>query len=122
MQEEIFGPVVTIHVYPDHECEEMLHTVNETSEYGLTGSVFSKDREFTVRAMQVLKHSAGNFYLNDKSTGSVVGHQPFGGARGSGTNDKAGAASYMLKWVSPMSIKETLAPQTEWSYPSIDHE
>ncbi|CAI7991044.1 Delta-1-pyrroline-5-carboxylate dehydrogenase, mitochondrial [Geodia barretti] len=120
MQEEIFGPVLTVYVYPDSEAEEMLEVVNSTSVYGLTGAVFSNDRYFILKAMSVLRHSAGNFYINDKSTGSVVGQQPFGGSRGSGTNDKAGAVSYLQKWVSPMSVKEATAPCTEWSYPSVD--
>lgn len=120
MVEEIFGPVVTIFVYPDSQVEQMLQTVNETSPYGLTGAVFANDRYFIEKAMSVLRQSAGNFYINDKSTGSVVGQQPFGGSRGSGTNDKAGAASYLQKWVSPMAIKETLVPYTEWGYPSVD--
>lgn len=120
MQEEIFGPVLTVYVYPDSQVEEMLEVVNSTSVYGLTGAVFSNDRYFIQRAMSVLRHSAGNFYINDKSTGSVVGQQPFGGARGSGTNDKAGSGLYLQKWVSPITIKETLTPCTEWSYPSVD--
>jgi len=94
--------------------------VNETSIFGLTGSVFARDRSFIGKAISILRHSAGNFYINDKCTGSVVGQQPFGGARGSGTNDKAGGPSYMLKWVSPVAIKETFVPYTDWGYPSMD--
>jgi len=112
--------VLTVYVYPNDECEETLHLVNETSIFGLTGSVFARDRSFIGKAISILRHSAGNFYINDKCTGSVVGQQPFGGARGSGTNDKAGGPSYMLKWVSPVAIKETFVPYTDWGYPSMD--
>lgn len=120
MEEEVFGPVLTVYVYPDKDWEQTLHLADTTSIYGLTGAVFGSDRAFIAKALEILRHSAGNFYINDKSTGSVVGQQPFGGARGSGTNDKAGAGSYLQRWVSPLSIKETTVPVTQWSYPSID--
>jgi 1-pyrroline-5-carboxylate dehydrogenase len=119
MQEEIFGPVLTVYVYPENQWEDCLHTINTTSPYGLTGSIFSQDRSVVRKAMSVLRHAAGNLYINDKSTGSVVGQQPFGGARASGTNDKAGSMFYLLRWVSPITIKETTVPLTEWTYPSV---
>ena len=122
MCEEIFGPVVTVHVYPDAKWEETLRLVDDTSPYGLTGAVFSKDRAELRRALEVLRHSAGNFYLNDKPTGAVVGQQPFGGSRASGTNDKAGSALNLLRWVSARSIKETFVPATDYRYPSMDAE
>jgi 1-pyrroline-5-carboxylate dehydrogenase len=117
MREEIFGPVVTIYVYQDDEWSEMLDLVDETSPYGLTGAVFSQDREATLEAMDVLRHAAGNFYINDKPTGAVVGQQPFGGARASGTNDKAGSPLNLLRWLSPRSVKETFDPPTDYRYP-----
>ncbi|KAL5491336.1 hypothetical protein EMCRGX_G016608 [Ephydatia muelleri] len=119
-EEEIFGPVLSVYVYHDKDWESVLHLVDETSPYGLTGSVFARDRAAIQKASAVLRNSAGNFYINDKSTGAVVGQQPFGGARASGTNDKAGAAPYLLRWVSPVTIKETFVPITDWSYPSVD--
>jgi len=117
MDEEIFGPVLTVYVYPADDVDAALDLVDTTSPYGLTGAVFSPDRNFINHAMQKLENTCGNFYINDKSTGSVVAQQPFGGARGSGTNDKAGMASYMQRWTSPLSIKESLAPLPHWSYP-----
>ena len=117
MCEEIFGPVVTVHVYPDARWEETLRVVDQTSPYALTGAVFSKDRSEARRAMDVLRHAAGNFYINDKPTGAVVGQQPFGGSRQSGTNDKAGSALNLLRWVSARSIKETFVPATDYRYP-----
>lgn len=117
MCEEIFGPVVTVHAYPDGKWEETLDLVDRTSPYGLTGAVFSGDREEARRAMDVLRHAAGNFYVNDKPTGAVVGQQPFGGSRASGTNDKAGSALNLLRWVSARSIKETFVPPTDYRYP-----
>ncbi|HKK93828.1 MAG TPA: L-glutamate gamma-semialdehyde dehydrogenase [Longimicrobiales bacterium] len=117
MREEIFGPVVTIHVYDDEDWSDTLQLVDETSPYGLTGAVFSQDREATLEAMDVLRHAAGNFYINDKPTGAVVGQQPFGGARASGTNDKAGSALNLLRWLSPRSVKETFDPPTDYRYP-----
>lgn len=117
MEEEIFGPVMTIYVYPDKQFEETLHLCDQTSPYGLTGSVFSKDREALNRACRILRYAAGNFYFNDKPSGAVVGQQPFGGARGSGTNDKSGSHLNLLRWTNPRTIKETLIPPTEFTYP-----
>ena len=116
MVEEIFGPVLSIHVYEDDDFEATLTLCDETSEYALTGSIFATDRVHVETAMKALRYSAGNFYINDKPTGAVVGQQPFGGARGSGTNDKAGSPLNLLRWVSPRSIKETFAPPHEWTY------
>ena len=122
MKEEIFGPVVTLYVYDDDKYEETLHLVNETSPYGLTGSIFSADRPAMVKACQVLRFAAGNFYINDKPTGAMVGLQPFGGARASGTNDKAGGRLNLIRWVSPRTIKETFLPATDFRYPYMDRE
>ncbi|XP_064385125.1 delta-1-pyrroline-5-carboxylate dehydrogenase, mitochondrial-like [Halichondria panicea] len=120
MEEEIFGPVLTVYVYPDKDTDAVLDLVDNTSPYGLTGSIFSRDRAYVEKVMRELRQSAGNFYINDKSTGSVVGQQPFGGARLSGTNDKAGAPQFVQRWTSPQSIKETTVPYADWSYPSVD--
>jgi 1-pyrroline-5-carboxylate dehydrogenase len=117
MEEEIFGPVVTIYVYEDELWADTLHLVNETSDYALTGAVISKDRYAIDQAMRVLENAAGNFYINDKPTGAVVGQQPFGGARGSGTNDKAGSYLNLLRWVSPRTIKETFVTPAHYTYP-----
>ncbi len=117
MEEEIFGPVMTIYAYRDKEFEETLRICDSTSPYGLTGSVFSKDRAALNQACRVLRYAAGNFYFNDKPTGAVVGQQPFGGARGSGTNDKSGSHLNLLRWTNPRTIKETLLPPTEFTYP-----
>ena len=117
MCEEIFGPVLTLCLYPDQSFEEYLKILDETSEYALTGAIFSKDRYAIQKALDVLKHSAGNFYINDKPTGAVVGQQPFGGARGSGTNDKAGAKANLTRWVSMRTIKENLKPVGDYRYP-----
>jgi 1-pyrroline-5-carboxylate dehydrogenase len=117
MCEEIFGPVLTIYVYPDDEYDETLTLVDETSPYALTGAIFAQDRYAIVEASERLVNAAGNFYINDKPTGAVVGQQPFGGARGSGTNDKAGAKMNLLRWVSARSIKETLTPPDHFAYP-----
>jgi len=117
MEEEIFGPVMTIFVYKDNAIEDTLHIVDQTSPYGLTGSVFSKDREALNKACRILRYAAGNFYFNDKPSGAVVGQQPFGGARGSGTNDKSGSHLNLLRWTNPRTIKETLIPPTEFTYP-----
>ncbi len=117
MCEEIFGPVLTIHVYPAKEWAKTLKLLDGTSPYALTGAVFSQDRAAIVEATTVLRHSAGNFYINDKPTGAVVGQQPFGGARGSGTNDKAGSYLNLIRWVSPRTIKETFLPPTDHRYP-----
>jgi 1-pyrroline-5-carboxylate dehydrogenase len=117
MEEEIFGPVMTIFVYKDKDIDDTLHIVDQTSPYGLTGSVFSKDREALNNACRILRYAAGNFYFNDKPSGAVVGQQPFGGARGSGTNDKSGSHLNLLRWTNPRTIKETLIPPTEFTYP-----
>ena len=117
MCEEIFGPVVTANVYPDAAFAETLEVVDRTSPYALTGSIFSRDRAAIRQASLALRNAAGNFYINDKPTGAVVGQQPFGGARASGTNDKAGSVLNLVRWVSARSIKETFAPPREWRYP-----
>jgi 1-pyrroline-5-carboxylate dehydrogenase len=117
MCEEIFGPVLAVHVYPDARWTETLALVDSTSPYALTGAIFSQDRAAVAEASQALRQAAGNFYINDKPTGAVVGQQPFGGARASGTNDKAGSALNLLRWVSPRSIKETFAPPKDYRYP-----
>ncbi len=117
MCDEIFGPVMSIHVYPDDKWPETLDMVDSTSPYALTGSVFSQDRRGVRDALERLKNAAGNFYINDKPTGAVVGQQPFGGARASGTNDKAGSAYNIVRWLSPRTIKENLAPPTSVEYP-----
>lgn len=117
MQEELFGPVISIYVYEDDKYEETLKLCDETSAYALTGSIFSSCRYATMKAFDALRYSAGNFYINDKPTGAVVGQQPFGGARGSGTNDKAGGWQNLIRWVSPRTIKETLISPTDFPYP-----
>lgn len=122
MVEELFGPVLTIYVYDDSKFEDTLHLVDGTSQYGLTGSIISTDRYAASLATDVLQDSVGNFYINDKCTGSIVGRQPFGGARGSGTNDKAGSKFNLLRWSSPRSIKETFVPATDYTYPHMDKE
>jgi 1-pyrroline-5-carboxylate dehydrogenase len=118
MSEEFFGPILTVWVYDDANVDEALAACDQTSGYALTGSVFAQDRAFLVRATSALADAAGNFYLNDKPTGAVVGQQPFGGARASGTNDKAGSPLNLLRWVSPRTIKETFSPPLEVGYPS----
>ncbi|XP_055689928.1 delta-1-pyrroline-5-carboxylate dehydrogenase, mitochondrial [Lutzomyia longipalpis] len=117
MTEEIFGPVLTCYVYDDKAAEATLKEVTEATKFALTGAVFAQDESFLKKALEEFKMSAGNFYINDKSTGSVVGQQPFGGGRMSGTNDKAGGPQYVLRWTSPQAIKETYAPQTDVDYP-----
>jgi len=117
ISEEIFGPVVTVYPYPDAEYKEILHLINNTSPYALTGAVYTKDAAVLEEARDILRWAAGNFYENDKSTGSVVAQQPFGGARKSGTNDKAGSPHYLLKFVSPQSTKASTMPAREWAYP-----
>jgi len=117
MEEEIFGPIVTLWVYDDAKVEESLDLLDDTSPYALTGAVFAQDRDAINHVMQRLRFAAGNFYVNDKPTGSVVGQQPFGGARASGTNDKAGSLLNMMRWASPRSIKETFVPPTDFQYP-----
>ncbi len=120
METELFGPVVTIYVYEDEKWEETLVEVDNTSAYALTGAVFSKDRYAAAQATDMLQNSAGNFYINDKCTGAVVGRQPFGGARASGTNDKAGSKLNLQRWVSQRLIKETFVPATDYRYPFMD--
>jgi 1-pyrroline-5-carboxylate dehydrogenase len=117
MTEEIFGPVLTVHVYKDKDFNQTVRLVDETSPYGLTGCIFAQDRGVLVKAADELKYAAGNFYFNDKPTGAVVGQQPFGGSRQSGTNDKAGSHLNLLRWISPRTIKETLIPPTDYRYP-----
>lgn len=119
MVEEIFGPVLTVYVYEDDKYEETLRICDQTSPYALTGSVFSNDRYMLNKGFDMLRYAAGNFYLNDKPTGAVVGNQPFGGARASGTNDKAGSALNLYRWVSPRTVKETLVPATDYGYPFL---
>ncbi|MDF1696516.1 MAG: L-glutamate gamma-semialdehyde dehydrogenase [Saprospiraceae bacterium] len=119
MCEEIFGPVLTIYVYEDDKYEDILEVVDSTSPYALTGSIFSNDRYATKIAIDKLRNSAGNFYINDKPTGAVVGQQPFGGGRASGTNDKAGSVLNLNRWVSPRTIKETFNPPTDYRYPFL---
>ena len=119
MEEEIFGPVVTIYVY-DQSWEEILDIVDGTSPYALTGAVLAKDRAAVQLALEKLRHSAGNFYINDKPTGAVVGQQPFGGSRASGTNDKAGSIFNLVRWISQRTIKENFIPPTEFPYPFMD--
>ena len=120
MCEEIFGPVVTVHVYPAAKWTETLELVDSTSPYALTGAVFATERPAVHEAMDALRYSAGNFYVNDKPTGAVVGQQPFGGARASGTNDKAGSWLNLIRWTSPRTIKETFFPPTDYRYPSME--
>jgi 1-pyrroline-5-carboxylate dehydrogenase len=117
MVSEIFGPVLSIHVYPETKWEETLKLVDDSSAYALTGSIFARDRAAVLRAEKVLENAAGNFYINDKPTGAVVGQQPFGGSRASGTNDKAGSYLNLLRWVSPRTIKETFEPPHDYRYP-----
>lgn len=122
MVEEIFGPVITIYVYEDQAYEEILEVCDRTSIYGLTGSIFANDRYAIEVAMNTLRYAAGNFYINDKPTGAVVGQQPFGGSRASGTNDKAGGPLNLIRWTNPRSIKETLVPPTDYIYPFLGEE
>ena len=120
MCEEIFGPVLTLFVYPDDEFEQTLELVDTTSPYALTGAIFSQDRSATLLANDKLRHAAGNYYINDKPTGAVVGQQPFGGARASGTNDKAGSVLNLYRWISPRLIKENFVPPTDYRYPFLE--
>jgi 1-pyrroline-5-carboxylate dehydrogenase len=117
MEEEIFGPVMTVFIYDDDKYSETLKLCDETSPYGLTGSIFSNDKYAMIQACRTLRYAAGNFYINDKPTGAMVGQQPFGGARASGTNDKAGSHLNLTRWVSPRTVKETLIPATDFRYP-----
>ena len=122
MCDELFGPVLTTYVYPASRWSETLSLVDQTSPYALTGAVFARDRQAIAEADRALRNAAGNYYINDKPTGAVVGQQPFGGARASGTNDKAGSILNLLRWVSPRSIKETLSPPKDYRYPFMDSE
>ncbi|MEE4313198.1 MAG: aldehyde dehydrogenase family protein, partial [Desulfofustis sp.] len=122
MVEEIFGPVLTVYVYEDDAFRETLELCDRSSKYALTGAIFSRDREAISLAMNALEHAAGNFYINDKPTGAVVGQQPFGGGRASGTNDKAGFYTNLLRWVSPRTVKETFIPATSTGYPFMEEE
>jgi 1-pyrroline-5-carboxylate dehydrogenase len=119
MREEFFGPIVTTYVYPENQWEETLELVDETAPYGLTGAIFSRDREAIEEAEEALRYAAGNFYVNDKPTGAIVGQQPFGGSRASGTNDKAGSMWNLIRWVSPRAIKETFVPPRDYRYPFL---
>ena len=120
MVEEIFGPVLTVFVYEDSDFDATMDLVDSTSEYALTGAIFARDRNVIDRATKRLEHSAGNFYVNDKPTGAAVGQQPFGGARGSGTNDKAGSVLNLWRWTSARTIKETLVPARHYGYPFME--
>jgi 1-pyrroline-5-carboxylate dehydrogenase len=119
MKEELFGPVVTAFVYDDSRYEDTLELVDKGTSYGLTGAVFARDPRAVETARERLRYAAGNFYVNDKPTGAVVGQQPFGGARASGTNDKAGSMWNLIRWVSPRTIKETFVPPTDYRYPFL---
>ena len=116
-QEELFGPVLAVYVYEDSAIDEVLELIDTTSPYALTGAIFARDRKAVAHAADKLRHAAGNLYINDKPTGAVVGQQPFGGARASGTNDKAGSALNLARWVSPRTVKETYVPPVHVGYP-----
>jgi 1-pyrroline-5-carboxylate dehydrogenase len=120
MVEEIFGPILTVYVYPDDELEAVLKLCDESTPYALTGAIFARDRSVIESLSETLRYSAGNFYINDKPTGAVVGQQPFGGSRRSGTNDKAGSRTNLLKWVTPQTIKENFLSMTNWRYPHME--
>ena len=120
MREEIFGPIMTLYIFKDSDFNKTLKLVDNTSEYALTGAILCTDRYIIEKATKALKNSAGNFYINDKPTGAVVGKQPFGGARGSGTNDKAGSMLNLLRWVSPRLIKETFVTPIDYRYPFLE--
>jgi 1-pyrroline-5-carboxylate dehydrogenase len=117
MCEELFGPILTLYVYPDTQWRTTLNLVNTTGPYALTGAVWARDRAALIEADAALRHAAGNYYINDKPTGAVVAQQPFGGARASGTNDKAGSIMNLMRWVSPRTIKETFFPPNDYRYP-----
>ena len=119
METELFGPVLTVYIYEDNAWEDTLALVDSTSEYALTGAVLATDRYAISQATEALQNCAGNFYINDKPTGAVVGQQPFGGARASGTNDKAGSPQNLLRWVSPRLIKETFVTPVDYRYPFL---
>ncbi|GAK54905.1 1-pyrroline-5-carboxylate dehydrogenase [Candidatus Vecturithrix granuli] len=122
MEEEIFGPVLTVYVYQDEEYEYTLRLCDSTSPYALTGAIFARDKYAMIQACRILRYAAGNFYINDKPTGAVIGQQPFGGSRASGTNDKAGSYLNLTRWISPRTIKETFCPPTHYSYPFMAEE
>jgi len=122
MIEELFGPIVTIYIYEEDKFEETMDLLDRTSIYGLTGALFAQDREAIELGSKKLVNAAGNFYINDKPTGAVVGHQPFGGARRSGTNDKAGSLLNLQRWVSPRTIKECFLPPEDYTYPFLQEE
>jgi len=122
MTEEIFGPVLSCYVYDDEKLEETLDLIDKTSPYALTGAIFAKDRAVINKMARALQHAAGNFYINDKPTGAVVGQQPFGGSRASGTNDKAGSRINLLRWVTIRTIKETFEPPADFKYPHMNEE
>jgi 1-pyrroline-5-carboxylate dehydrogenase len=122
MREEIFAPVLTVYVYDDDRLDETLALCDRTSPYALTGAVFARDRAAIVKISGALRHAAGNFYINDKPTGAVVGQQPFGGGRASGTNDKAGSKSNLTRWVSQRTVKENFVPPTDYRYPHMSGE
>jgi 1-pyrroline-5-carboxylate dehydrogenase len=117
MVDELFGPILSVHVYDETKFEQTLELVDRSSPYALTGAIFAEDRQAVATAVERLRFSAGNFYINDKPTGAVVGQQPFGGSRASGTNDKAGSMWNLIRWVSPRTIKENFAPPRSWRYP-----
>jgi 1-pyrroline-5-carboxylate dehydrogenase len=119
MKDELFGPVLSVYVYDDKDLDETLDLCDRTSPYALTGAYFGTDRRAIAHASERLKYAAGNFYINDKPTGAVVGQQPFGGARASGTNDKAGSVLNLLRWVNARTIKETFSPPTHYRYPFL---
>jgi 1-pyrroline-5-carboxylate dehydrogenase len=120
MREELFGPVVTAYVYDEKRYHDTLDLIDTGAPYGLTGAVFARERSAVESAKEKLRYAAGNFYVNDKPTGAVVGQQPFGGARASGTNDKAGSMWNLIRWVSPRTIKETFVPPTDYRYPFLE--
>jgi 1-pyrroline-5-carboxylate dehydrogenase len=122
MSEEIFGPVLTVYVYKDGDIDAALELCDTTSPFGLTGAIFAQDRRDIVKMTKALRHASGNFYINDKPTGAVVGQQPFGGARASGTNDKAGSKINLMRWVSVRTVKENFVPPVQFGYPFMDAE
>ena len=122
METELFGPVLTVYVYPDNAYEDTLGLCDTTSPYALTGAIFARDRQAINLASDTLRHAAGNFYINDKPTGAVVGQQPFGGSRASGTNDKAGSYLNLIRWVSTRTTKENFIPPTDYRYPHMDEQ
>jgi 1-pyrroline-5-carboxylate dehydrogenase len=116
---EYFGPILAVHVFPDRQFDRVVEQMEAVADYALTGSIIAQDRRAIAKATEALRYAAGNFYINDKPTGAVVGQQPFGGARASGTNDKAGAPQNLMRWTSTRSIKETFVPPTDYRYPHM---